>query len=120
MMKSRKRTPVLAGILLAAALVAGCVMPEYMLSFDVTGASQLGSVVTVDYEMENIGRDTLSNVQMVIAVESLTGTSYSTVVTAGTLSVGESHVGSVDITISGTYDSGSARITSAGWDVQSE
>lgn len=119
-MNTRKLTPVLMSLLLVIALSAGCVLPEYQMSFDVLSETQgvAGADVIVGYEMENIGRDNLSNALIVITVDTNTG-SYNTVVTAGTLSVGERRAGSVNIPVSGTYISGSARITSAGWDVES-
>lgn len=115
------KTTVLSGFLLAALLIAGCVLPEYLMSFDVLTDSQpggAGTVVVVGYEMENIGRDSLSNAQIVITVDT-SGGSFSYVVMAGTLSIGERQTGTANIPVTGTYSAGSARITSAGWDVES-
>jgi len=97
------------GVLILGGMTA-CDLPEYQLSFSITGSTDSGVAdTTVYYTIENIGMKDMENAS--IRIES---NGVSAWPTGTNLSVGESDSGSLFI-IEGSPGA-SAEIIAAGWD----
>jgi hypothetical protein len=110
------RLPALILILL---IIAGCSMPDYQLSFQITGWTVIGNTVTVNYTLSNIGIERLYNARICIAIAEADGTIISQEWTGYTdVGVGGSKSSSISIIDStgGNFDH--ATVTGAGWDTE--
>ncbi len=112
----------LALLALAAALFAGCVLPSYQLSWEITGSYQSGDYAVVEYTLDNIGYDDLYDTFIRVNVQTDLGTIYSADTPYLDLSVGQMAYGTVYINIGAGsgYTPGNIWVSAAGWNTEDD
>jgi hypothetical protein len=108
-----------AAFILILLIIAACSLPDYQLSFQITGWTVNVDTVTVYYTLTNIGVERLVNARVRIAIAEADGTIISEEWTDyNDIEVGESKSSSISIFDSSGGNFDHATVTGAGWDTE--